>query len=67
MQPIHYSLIFNIIGALLAAGLAWQFQQPWLLVIVLMIQNHALELFRQEAPDPEFEEEQPMGFTADIR
>lgn len=69
MQPITYSIIFNVLGAILAAGLAYVFQQPWLFVVVLMIQNHALERFRAEQHDaePDFDDGQPMGFTADVK
>ena len=36
MQPITYSLIFNVIGVLLAAALSYQFNVVWLFLVVLM-------------------------------
>ena len=69
MQPITYSLIFNVIGVLLAAALSYQFNVVWLFLVVLMIQNHALERFTERVRQDEEEDDdaQPMGFTADIR
>lgn len=67
MQPITYSLIFNVIGVLLAAALSYQFNVVWLFLVVLMIQNHALERFTERVRQDEEDDAQPMGFTADIR
>lgn len=68
MQPITYSLIFNTVGVLLAAALSYQFSVPWLFLVVLMIQNHALERFTEYTrQDKEDDDAQPMGFTADIK
>ena len=68
MQPITYSLIFNVIGVLLAAALSYQFNVVWLFLVVLMIQNHALERFTERTTRQEEDDDaQPMGFTADIR
>lgn len=66
MQPITYSLIFNVIGVLLAAALSYQFNVVWLFLVVLMIQNHALERFTERVRQDE-DDAQPMGFTADIK
>jgi NADH pyrophosphatase NudC (nudix superfamily) len=49
------------------AILAYLFSQPWIIVIVLMLQSHALERFRNEEPEEEEMEEQPMGFMADVK
>lgn len=69
MQPITYSLIFNVIGVLLAAALSYQFNVPWLFLVVLMIQSHTLERFVERVRQDEEDDDdaQPMGFTADIR
>lgn len=67
MQPITYSLIFNVIGVLLAAALSYQFNVVWLFLVVLMIQNHALERFTERVRQDEDDDAQPMGFTADIK
>ncbi len=67
MQPITYSLIFNVIGVLLAAALSYQFNVVWLFLVVLMIQNHALERFTERVRQDEEDDAQPMGFTADIK
>lgn len=67
MQPITYSLIFNVIGVLLAAALSYQFNVVWLFLVVLMIQNHALERFTERVRQDEEDDAQPMGFTAGIK
>lgn len=67
MQPITYSLIFNVICVLLAAALSYQFNVVWLFLVVLMIQNHALERFTERVRQDEEDDAQPMGFTADIK
>lgn len=69
MQPITYSLIFNLICAVMAAGLAYKFENAWLFMVVLMIQNHALERFiDRKEPEQEYDEDEPaIGFTANIK
>jgi hypothetical protein len=69
MQPIHYSLIINLIALLICAGLAWLFAAPWLVIVAMLMQTHALERFQSQAnhPDEDDYPEQPMGFNADIK
>lgn len=56
LQPIHYSLILNV--ATIAAGtfLSWVFGNAFVLVVLLLIANHAVALFPDPAvalfPDP---------------
>jgi hypothetical protein len=66
MQPINYSLILNITTLLVCAVLACVFTQPLLVAIALVMQTHALERF-QSAHQDDDEDEQPMGFTADVK
>lgn len=71
MQPIHYSLIINLIALLVCAGLAWLFAAPWLVIVAMLMQTHALERFQSQREAQEEDEEdfpeQPMGFNANIK
>jgi hypothetical protein len=66
VQPIHYSLIYNFAVLMVMGALAWKLDQPLLLVVALLISQHALERFRSEAQDKEEDEAQPMGFLQDV-
>jgi hypothetical protein len=67
VHPIHYSLIFNIIALAVCGVLAWEFSQPWLVVIALMLAQHSMARFQDEGDDDDDDDSQPMGFTADIK
>jgi len=69
MQPIHYSLIINVLVLAICGALAWAFTAPWLIIIAILTQTHALERFQeaQQAHEDEEYAEQPMGFNADIK
>lgn len=68
MQPIHYSLIYNFCVLIVTGLLAWKFNQPWLVVIALLVAQHTMERFRSEHQDREQDqdESQPMGFLQDV-
>lgn len=66
MQPITYSLIINLAALLVSGLLAWLFSAPWLVIVALVLQTHALDSLRQHSAEEE-EEEQPMGFTANVK
>jgi len=68
VQPIHYSLILNILVLLVCGGLAYVFSAPWLVILAILTQTHALERFRGEQNEEEKDyPDQPMGFNADIK
>lgn len=68
MHPISYSLVLNILTLLVTGFLALAFNTPWLVLIAMLTQTHAIERFRPESKDEDDEDEpQPMGFTADVK
>lgn len=68
MQPITYSLILNLAVLAACTAMAIMMNIPWLIVIAMILQTHALERFRNEDPDVDDEDDdQPMGFTADVK
>lgn len=71
MQPIHYSMILNVLAMVLAGLLSWQTSQPLWLIVVIMLQAHVFERYppagTPEVDEEDEEDEQPMGFTAKIK
>lgn len=70
MHPIHYSLIFNLIALAVCGALAWEFEQPWLVVITLLLAQHSMARFQDDGDhgdDDDDDDSRPMGFTADIK
>lgn len=69
MQPIHYSLIFNIITLAVCTALAWRFEQPMLVVLALVLSQHALARFSGDDDDDEGEDDEgsAMGFLANVK
>lgn len=73
MHPITYSLIINIVAivAILTAAItldAGPVETGLLLVVMVLIQTHAMQRFetaRHEAED-DSEEGQPIGFLTDL-
>lgn len=64
MQPIHYSLIFNLAVLIVTGWLAYVFAQPLVVVVGLLVAQHVLGRFGDD--DDEEEESRPIGFTADV-
>jgi hypothetical protein len=58
-------------SALIVTGLlAWEFKSPLLILVVILLQTHALQRFEDSGPDDDDEDDfpaRPMGFTADIK
>lgn len=70
MQPITYSFAINLSALLAAVFLSWQFTAPYIFVIALLVQTHALERFRDEEREDDRDtpdDEPAIGFTADIK
>jgi len=74
MQPVTYSLILNMAALAVTGALAYFFNEPLLVVVALVLQTHVMERFNNAGgvgahPDDEDDEDedQPMGFTADIK
>jgi hypothetical protein len=71
MQPISYSLIINVLTLALCGFLAYTFAQPWLVIVAVLIQTHALERFREAERDrqdmEEGDDEPAIGFTANVK
>lgn len=66
MQPIIYSLILNLAMLAVCTALAFMMNSPWLVVVAMALQTHALDRFRGDKEEEE-DDEQPMGFTADVK
>lgn len=69
MQPIHYSLIFNVLALLVCALLSWQFKEPLLVIVALLIAQHTPARFgdqRGRDDDDEDDDDPRIGFTADV-
>jgi len=68
VHPIEYSLILNIVTLVVCGILAWTFAQPWLIIVAVVLQTHAIQRFGRESDEnDEDDESQPMGFTADVK
>lgn len=71
MHPIHYSLIINVLAMAIAAALAWKFETPWILVIVLMLSQHEMARFQEQQRQNDLDDmddgEPAMGFLADMK
>lgn len=65
-QPIHYSLVINAMILAAAGALAWVLREPLLLVIGLMVLQHAVGRFAPENQQPDGQGGPGMGFLADI-
>lgn len=68
MHPITYSLIINLVALLGAVALAFHFAAPWLILVVIVLQTHAIQRF-DESSQRGYEDEdesKPIGFTAQI-
>lgn len=67
MHPIHYSLILNVIILAVTGFLAYEFKEPLLVVVALLLANHSMAKF-QDQDDEDFDDEgKPMGFLADVK
>jgi hypothetical protein len=64
VHPIHYSLIYNIIALLVAAGLAFHFAQPMLVLVVLILAQHSMGRFSNQDDDDDDDEGPGMGFLS---
>lgn len=71
MQPITYSLVVNLAALIAVTFLAAWFAQPWLVlavIIVVVLQTHALQRFSDNDHDDDDDDEgKPMGFLADVK
>lgn len=67
MQPIHYSLIFNVIALVVCTALAWRFEEPWLVIVALVLAQHTMARFQDDDDDEDDEKAQPMGFLQDVK
>ena len=67
MQPITYSLVLNVATLIAASLLAWAFAQPWMLIVVIVLQTHAIQKFTEDERDRDEDDSRPMGFTADVK
>lgn len=65
MHPIHYSLILNLAVLLITGFLSYVFEEPLLVVVALLLANHSMARFQND--DPDDEDNQPMGFLADVK
>jgi hypothetical protein len=63
MQPIHYSLILNALIIVAGTFLAYVWAQPLLLVVLVLVANHAVARFTDPPPP---ERERGIGFMADM-
>lgn len=63
MQPIHYSLIFNLLALMLTGFLAWEFEEPLLVIITLLVAQHTMARFSDNDDD----DEPGIGFMADVK
>lgn len=66
MQPIHYSLIFNVLALLLTGLLAWEFNEPMLVVVSLLVAQHTIARFNDQDDDDD-DDEPGIGFMADVK
>lgn len=66
MQPIHYSLILNLAVLIVLGALSYAFQQPLLVIVGLLLANHAIARFSNEEAEDD-DGEPAIGFNADIR
>lgn len=65
MQPIHYSLIFNFLALMLTGLLAWEFEEPLLVIITLLVAQHTMARFSDD--DDDDDDEPGIGFMADVK
>jgi hypothetical protein len=66
LHPIHYSLILNLAALAVTGFLAYEFREPWLVVLSLLLATHSVGMFQGDEDDDD-DEAQPMGFLADIK
>lgn len=66
MQPIHYSLIVNLAVLIVTGLLSWQFSQPLLVVVGLMLMQHEMARFAEKVAEDEDDEGKPIGFLSDL-
>lgn len=72
MQPIHYSLTFNLLALVICGLLSWQFNQPLLVIVALLVAQHTTARFEDRRPthldddDDDDDGGRPIGFTADV-
>jgi hypothetical protein len=66
VHPIHYSLVYNIIALLVAAGLAFHFSQPMLILVVMLLAQHSMGRFSRDDDDDDDDDGPGMGFTAKL-
>jgi hypothetical protein len=67
MQPITYSLIINLAVLLVAGALAWKMDNPYILIIAVILQTHAIQRFSKQEEEFEEEPSNAIGFSADIK
>lgn len=65
MQPIHYSLIFNFLALMLTGFMAWEFEEPLLVIITLLVAQHTMARFSDN--DDDDDDEPGIGFMADVK
>jgi hypothetical protein len=64
VEPIHYSLLFNILVLASALGLAFQFANPLIFVIGLLCIQHTMAKFDDRDDDDDGPSGgAPMGFV----
>jgi hypothetical protein len=67
MQPIHYSLILNVLALVAGTFLAVIFAQPLLLVVAIILQHHMAARFESSRHDDDEDEDEPaIGFLANV-
>ncbi len=67
--PILRSLLINLAVLAVTGLLSWQFSQPLLVVVGLMLMQHEMARFAEKSnrdDDDDDEDAQPMGFLADV-
>lgn len=68
MHPIHYSLVLNLIILAVTGFLAYEFKEPLLVVVALLLANHSMAKFQDhDDGDDDDDDSRPIGFLADIK